>query len=381
MKSQFKIQNVFKGDIAIWIIYLVLSIVSLTSVFSSIGLYAIDDYGSTPLHLFLKHGLFVIAAYVLIIMITPVKTNTLYKMANIVFAASLILVVYALVLRTRWIELFGIRFQPSEVVKLGLVMFLARIMHQHQDELDDNKFFIILVIVVGAASALIMPENLSTAILIFTACMFAMFFGGIQLKNWMKVMAVMALVGVLALFVFYKFGDQIAFFRSSTWGSRIEHWLHPSTDLTQENMAKMAIATGGFGGKGIGETIQARLMTQAHNDFIFAIIIEEMGAWFGVFIFALYTVFFRRCIKIVTRCKETFNAVLVAGIGSIIYLQAIINMSVAVGLLPVTGQTLPFVSYGGTAYLILSGGIGMIQCVAYNTKKQESKDETEKHNS
>lgn len=385
MKAKFKIQNIFKGDAAIWFIFFVLSVISLISVFSSIGLYAIADNHTTPMHLFVKHAAFVAASYVAIIAITPLKTNLLYKLANWVFLFSGVLVFLALVQHTRWIGILGIRFQPSEVVKLGITLFMARMLQNHRDELDSPKFFGFLLAVTALVAIAIFPENFSTAALIFLACLFAMLFAGVNLRNWLYAFGAIAVIGLLMLLFFYKFGDSLEAFRSSTWSHRIEAWLHPidpsapNPQLTQEAMAKMAIASGGFWGHGIGNTVHARLMTQAHNDFIFAIIIEELGAVGGIIIFALYTVFFRRCIKIVKKCRDLFSATIVAGFGTIIYFQALVNMSVAVGLLPVTGQTLPFVSYGGTAYLILSCGIGMIQCVAYNIKKQEKNDETEEY--
>ena len=143
-------------------------------------------------------------------------------------------------------------------------------------------------------------------------------------------------------------------------------------ELTQENMARMAIARGGVLGVGVGNTVHARLMTQAHNDFIYAVIIEEMGMVGGIVVFLLYSILYFRCIRLVWRCKGRFGALTVAGMGTVIYLQALVNMSVAVGVLPVTGQTLPFISYGGTAYLFMGCGLGIIQSVAADVYKKES---------
>jgi cell division protein FtsW len=147
--------------------------------------------------------------------------------------------------------------------------------------------------------------------------------------------------------------------------------MNPDPDeLTQENMARMAVARGGFTGNGIGTTIHGRLMTQAHNDFIFAIIIEEAGTLAAIAIFLLYALFYFRCIRIANGCKGLFGSLSVAGIGTVIFLQAIIHMSVAVGVLPVTGQTLPFISYGGSSYIFLAAGVAIIQSVAIDNKKQ-----------
>lgn len=379
MKTKASIKNVFKGDIAIWVIYLLFSLISLISVYSSIGLYAIADNHSTPVHIFMKHAIFVVGSYVAIIIVTHLKTNTLYKASTYVFIAAIALVIMAALQHTRWINIFGIRFQPSEVAKLGLSLFLARAMMDFQDHVDTKKMFIILFAIIAIFAGLILPENLSTAALIFLASMFGLFFAGINRKYWLYTMIPVFVLAIIGFVVIYQWGDSIDAFRSSTWSNRLDHWLHPNNELTQENMAKMAIASGQWFGNGPGSTIHARLMTQAHNDFIFAIIIEEFGAVMGIIILTLYTWFFRRCIKLVKRCRDYFSATIVACFGTIIYFQALVNMSVAVGLLPVTGQTLPFISFGGTAYFILSVGIGMIQCVAYNTKIQELKDETTEH--
>jgi len=192
---------------------------------------------------------------------------------------------------------------------------------------------------------------------------------------------VMAVVGFVIL---YLVGDKMDMARTSTWGHRLQAWMHPNpNELTQENMARMAVARGGFFGTGIGTTIHGRLMTQAHNDFIYAIIIEETGLLSAILIFLLYALFYFRCIRIATRCNGLFGSLCVAGLGTAIFLQAIVNMSVAVGVLPVTGQTLPFISYGGTAYLFLGCGVGVIQAVAADNKRQErlaKKAETENQN-
>ena len=164
--------------------------------------------------------------------------------------------------------------------------------------------------------------------------------------------------------------------RSSTWGHRLQSYFEDPdpTVITQENMARMAIARGGVFGKGPGNTIYARLMTQSHNDFIYAIIIEEWGMLGGLLVFILYSIFYFRCIRIAWRCNGRFGALAVVGMGTVIYLQALANMCVAVGALPVTGQTLPFISYGGTAYLFLGCGLGVIQSVAADGEKLKNEN-------
>ena len=212
-----------------------------------------------------------------------------------------------------------------------------------------------------------------------------MLFGGVNRKWWWRLFLAGVLVvsvGLAIAYMRYDKGTQAEtekteqiLERSTTWGHRIHSWLQPNPDeLSQENMARMAIARGGILGKGPGNTVHARLMTQAHNDFIYAIIIEELGMVTGILVLVLYSFFYFRCIRLAWRCKGRFGALAVAGFGTMIYLQALANMCVAVGVLPVTGQTLPFISYGGTAYLFLGCGLGVIQSVAadvYDEKKEE----------
>ena len=145
-------------------------------------------------------------------------------------------------------------------------------------------------------------------------------------------------------------------------------------------MARMAIARGKVFGVGIGKTVFARLMTQANNDFIYAIIIEETGMVGGLIILLLYSVFFFRCIKIAFRCQKPFGMLIAMGVGTVIYLQALVNMCVAVGVLPVTGQNLPFISSGGTAYLTMGFGVGLVQAVASSVDKQSETAATETSN-
>ena len=239
---------------------------------------------------------------------------------------------------------------------------------------------------------LVLPENFSTAALIFLSCYLMMLFGGVNRTWWWRLMlAGLLLVGIGLAVTYVRYGNSLnqtqsteqveqkqLFERSSTWGHRVYAWLNPNpTELTQENMSSMAIARGGLFGKGPGHTVHARLMTQAHNDFIYSIIIEETGLLGGLLVFALYSIFYFRCIKLSWRCKGRFGALTVAGFGTMIYLQALVNMFVAVRALPVTGQTLPFISYGGTAYLFLGCGLGIIQSVAADVESEKRKEKSE----
>ncbi|MBQ6096845.1 MAG: FtsW/RodA/SpoVE family cell cycle protein, partial [Bacteroidales bacterium] len=195
----------------------------------------------------------------------------------------------------------------------------------------------------------------------------------INVNHWRLTILGLVVLGALALLI----GDKmnIPFLaRSGTWSSRIDNWLNFNEDeLSQESMARMAVASGKLFGVGIGSTIQARLMTQANNDLIYSIIIEETGMVGGLVVFLLYLYLYVRCIKIAIKCKGDFGRMTVVGLGTLIFLQAAIHMSVSVGALPVTGQTLPLISSGGTAYLCMGLALGIIQSVAYDVNLNESK--------
>ena len=366
--------NILAGDTALWVIFFLLSGISLIAVYSTIGLSAISDLHTTPMAIFFKHLGIVAATYVAIIIISHINYRDLSKMSKWVFYLSLAMLVIVLIMGTeRWLVIPRVgRFQPSEIAKVALIVFVARSITLNREKLDDSRTFYWLLVPVVVTCALVMPENLSTGILIFLACYIMLFFGGVNKRMWWRGMGALLAVAVVGFIVLYLVGDKVDMARSSTWGHRLQAWMHPSPDeLTQENMARMALARGGFFGTGIGTTIHGRLMTQAHNDFIYAIIIEEAGTLSAILIFLLYALFYFRCIRIASRCNGLFGSLCVAGMGTVIFLQAIVNMSVAVGVLPVTGQTLPFISYGGTAYLFLGCGVGVIQAVAADNKRQE----------
>lgn len=365
--------NILAGDTALWVIFFLMSTISLIAVYSTIGLSAISDLHTTPMAIFFKHLRIVVVTYIAIIVISHIDYRVFSKLIRIVFLLSLAMLILVIVMGTeRWLVIPKVgRFQPSEIAKIALVIYLARKISVNRDSLDDSRTFCLLLFPVVVVCLLVGPKNLSTAILIFLTCYLMLLFGGVDKRLWWKGFAAIVCFGLVAFAVLYAVGDKVDVARSGTWGHRLQNWMHPNyDDLTQENMARMAIARGFPFGCGIGQTIHGRLMTQAHNDFIYAIIIEETGLVAAFAVFSLYAMFYFRCIRIATRCPGRFGSLSVAGIGTLVLLQAMANMSVAAGVLPVTGQTLPFISYGGTAYFFMGCGIGVIQAVAADNKKR-----------
>lgn len=373
-----KLSKLFRGDKIIWVVFLLLSTISLVAVYSSIGLYAYSMHGAGPTGLFLKHFVIVAATYVAIILLSRVNYRLFSRFAMLGYWVSLVLLAVMLALQGRWLRLPVIgQFQPSEIAKVVLIIFVARMLALKKEQVKELGTFLMLLIYIAPVVLLVLPENFSTAALIFLSAYLVMLFGGVSRRYWWRLMIVAVAVVGVAMFVMLKTGERSDVLeRSETWVNRVDRWIHPNPDeLSQENMAKMAIARGGVVGVGIGNTIHARLVTQAHNDFIYAIIIEETGMLGGIVVFLLYSIFYFRCIRLAWRCQGRFGALTVAGLGTMIYLQALVNMSVAVGVLPVTGQTLPFISYGGTAYLFLGCALGVIQSVAADVYAKEAAEE------
>ncbi len=382
-----KLLNPFKGDKAIWFIFLVLAIISLISVFSSIGYSAVIS-DRTPEQAFVRHLMFVVVTFVVVILLSNFNYRQFSRASWFGYIISIALLIAVFVIghksnesgsgMSRWLMLPLVgRFQPSELAKVIVIIYLARLLAQEKDNLKEWTTFRNILIPIFIITVLILSENLSTAVIIFFVCLAMLRLAPINVKHWRLTILALVVCGALALVVGEKMN--IPFLaRSETWANRIDNWLNfNDQELSQESMARMAVASGKFFGVGIGSTIQARLMTQANNDLIYAIIIEESGMLGGIIVLLLYVYLYIRCIKIAMRCKGDFGRMTVIGLGTLIFLQAAIHMSVSVGALPVTGQTLPFISSGGTAYLCMGLALGVIQAVAYDVNLSEAKAKKE----
>ncbi len=386
-----KMSKIFKGDKTLWVVFMLLSIISLVGVYSSIGLEAYT-HGSSggPTGLFLRHLLIVLVSWVIVVVCSRINYRFFSRFAVLGLWASIVLLAVTLMMGGRWLRIPVInQFQPSEVAKIALVLFIARMLTLKKDQAAEKSTFFSLLAYIVLVAAFVLPENFSTAALLFVSCYLMLFFGGVDRRRWWTILLVLVIAAVAGLGIaVHRFNNENdkpeqakteqLMGRSSTWGHRLQSYFEDPdpTVITQENMARMAIARGGVFGKGPGNTIYARLMTQSHNDFIYAIIIEETGLVGGILVLVLYSFFFFRCMRLAWRAQGRFGALVAAGLGTMIYLQAMANMGVAVGVLPVTGQTLPFISYGGTAYLFLSLGLGIIQSVAADVYSKEKKQET-----
>jgi cell division protein FtsW len=364
----------FKGDKAIWGLVALFMVYSLLAVYSSSVGVAFMKYGGNTTY-FLRSQFFMLALSLLIIVVVHYLPYRIYfSMAGLILIGSvgLLILTFAFGSRvneaTRWLVIpgTGFRLQTSDVAKVALVIYLARSLAKYQKDLKNfmvvTKYFIFPVAVV---SGLILPENLSTAVMVFVISMIIMFIGRVPVKfllAYIGIAVVVVLLFAMLLTVIKK--DN----RVEVWKNRIENFISGKADDDgdyQANQAKIAISTGGLFGKAPGKSTQRNMLPQSNSDFIFAIIIEEYGLLFGaVPLILAYMILLFRGITIARKCETAFPAFLVMGLIVMIVIQAMINMLVAVGLFPVTGQTLPMVSWGRTSVLMMSFSLGAILSVS-----------------
>ena len=295
----------------------------------------------------------------------------------------------------RWINLGFFQLQPSELGKIGVIMSVAYWLSKlkPEDELSQANTFWKILALTGFVDALIVGENLSTAVLLAGVVFVMMILGGIAWRRMLALTGVVVGVGIVAVVILLFVPAQtirdskIIPSRATTWQARLQDFSQtrnkPSAyeyaklvapEKPQETHANIAIATSNILGKGPGNSDERDYLQEASCDFIYAIIIEELGMLGGVAVMLVYVVLLFRVGRIATRCKEKYPVYLAMGLGMLLGLQAFINMSVAVGLFPVTGQPLPLISKGGTSVLMTSGCIGMLLGIS-NTLDREARGE------
>jgi cell division protein FtsW len=366
-----------KGDRIIWGVVIVLSLVSLMAVYSATGSLAYRMHKANEFYLVKQLGT-LLAGLAIIYLAHRIKYTVYSQLAVLFFALSIPLLLYTLFFGTslnegsRWITLpgVGITFQTSDLAKLALFMFLARQLSRMQNDLDNLKrvalnIFLPVIVICG----LIAMANLSTALMIAMSCGVLFFIGRIRTKH-------LFLLGATAILLFgilFTVSKVTGFGRAGTWEKRIENFSSDDKDDVpyQVLQAKIAIANGGVSGKGPGNSSQRNFLPHPYSDFIYAIIIEEYGLIGGAVIVFLYLLFLWRCILLFKRCPYAFGAFLAVGLSITLVFQAMLNMAVAVHLVPVTGLTLPMVSMGGSSILFTSISFGIILSISSYVDKME----------
>ena len=362
-----------------------LSVFSILAVYSSTGTLAYKYQGGNTEYYMIKHFIILALGFVLMYLAHLVKYSYFSRIFQIALWIAIPLLLLTLFVGLNLNEArrvlplpFGLTFQTSDLAKLTLIMYLARMLTKRQEVIKDFKTaFIPIVLPVLIVCFLILPANFSTAAILFSTSLVLMFIGRVSLKHIGSMIGIGAVILVL-LFLIAKSTPNLLP-RVDTWISRIESFNSPDSEENyQVEQAKIAIAKGGLLGKMPGNSEQRNFLPHPYSDFIFAIIIEEYGLLGGVAVVFLYMILLFRAVKIVTKSRN-FGAFLTIGVAFSLVFQAMINMGVAVNLLPVTGQTLPFISMGGTSIWFTSIAIGIILSVSKeidNNPEQESELQT-----
>lgn len=400
--------NIFKGDRVVWLVFFFLCIISAIEVFSASS--ALTYKGGSYFSPIIKHVGILILGIVLMLVTTNIQCRYFRILIPFLLPLSMITLIWVFFAgqstngAQRWISFLGIQFQPSEIGKGTMVLIVAQILSVMQTEkgADKNAFKYILIASLFIVP-LIMVENLSTAMLLCIVIYLMMILGRVPARQLGKLLGVVAIGVVLMLSFVLLLGhtpqpdtsnrmlteqveekkaergtlDKI-FHRADTWKSRIykfaKHEEVPPEkfDLdkdAQVGHANIAIASSNIIGRGPGNSVERDFLSQAFSDFIYAVIIEETGVFGAVFVAMLYIILLFRAGIIANRCENNFPAFLAMGLALLLVTQALFNMCVAVGLVPVTGQPLPLISKGGTSTIINCVYVGAILSISRSAKK------------
>lgn len=369
-----------KGDRVIWIVVILLSIFSLLAVYSSTGTLAYKYQGGNTEYYMLKH--FMILAFGLFLMYLAhlVKYTYYSRIFQVALYIAVPLLVLTLVIGLNLNEAkralplpFNLSFQTSDLAKLTLIMYLARLLTKKQEQIKGlRESFLPIMAPILIVCLLILPANFSTAAMLFATSLVMMFIGRVNMKYILSLIGIGIVAMTIFVLILYNMpGEKQG--RLWTWKSRIESFVNGSEgENYQVEQSKIAIASGGLFGKMPGNSTQRNFLPHPYSDFIFAIIVEEYGLVGASFVVLLYLILFFRAVKIVTKIPRNFGAFLTFGVSFSLVFQAMINMGVAVNLLPVTGQPLPLISMGGTSIWFTSISLGIILSVSKEISNEEN---------
>ena len=402
------LNNIFKGDKVIWMVFFFLCVISVVEVFSASS--ELTYKGGNYMAPILKHMALLLIGIVCMVVTLNIKCKYFKIVTPFMIIISLITLLWVFVAgqstngAQRWIALLGFQFQPSEIAKGTVILATAQILSAMQTDKGADKHAMGYIIVVWFMLVpLIMVENLSTAALLSLVVLIMMVVGRVPGKQLGKLLGLLTLAGIFVISVVWFTGkdetqnpnnltEQVdnkqdgskrsggILHRMDTWKARINKFVNHKelapneVDLDKDAQvahANIAIATANYVGKGPGNSVERDFLSQAFSDFIYAIIIEEMGIEGALFVALLYIILLFRTGRIASRCENNFPAFLAMGLALLLVTQALFNMCVAVGLAPVTGQPLPLVSRGGTSTIINCVYIGVILSISRSAKKKE----------
>jgi len=373
------LNKIFRGDRVIWMIFMFLCLISIIEVYSASSTLTFKTDYWKPI---MRHTMFLLVGVGFVLLVHSFKPK-FFSIIGVVLPLVCLLLIATRFIgttindSTRWLTIGGQTIQPSEFAKLSLMVLTAFILSRRKDTPDDNSFKWILIFS-GVTCGIILIDNFSTAIMLFMIVMIMMFVGQIPFKKLLLLSLSLIVAGGLFLsFIYFVPNETLrkVLPRGITWKERLNDFLADKKDvegeayvITDDNYqvahANIAVASGKVFGRMPGNSQERDFLPQAYSDFIYAIIIEEMGIIGGAAVIFLYFILLIRAGIIARRCDKLFPKYLVIGAALILVTQAFINMAVAVGLFPVTGQPLPLISRGGTSTLINCMYIGMILSVS-----------------
>ena len=364
-----------KGDKVIWGVIISLSLFSVLLVYSTAGWKYLFS------HLIkLSVGLF------FLYQVHKIKFKYFAKIGVLGFVISIILLLLVFVIgvtvngASRWLSIAGVQFQPSDIAKLSILLFMARQLSKYRNEIKDFKFLFLYVLApLIVVCSLILPNNFSTSALIFLNGLVLMFIAKVNIKYIASIIG-LGIFGALFIYGIAKISPELSnkiMPRSATWVSRVDNYFNTKEVKKldqdyQQQQALVAIYNGGFSGVGPGKSIQRNILPYSSSDFIFAIMVEEYGLLIGaIFPMLLYLILFYRALRISTKIASVFGGLICVGLMFSLVFQAFVNMLVSVGVLPVTGQTLPLISMGGTSILFTCITLGIVLSVSNDTSDRE----------
>jgi cell division protein FtsW len=364
-----------KGDKVIWGVIISLSLFSVLLVYSTAGWKYLFS------HLIkLSVGLF------FLYQVHKIKFKYFAKIGVLGFVISIILLLLVFAIgvtvngASRWLSVAGVQFQPSDIAKLSILLFMARQLSKYRDEIKEFKFlFLYALAPLIVICSLILPNNFSTSALIFLNGLVLMFVAKVNIKYIVSIIG-LGIFGALFIYGIAKISPEISnkiMPRSATWISRVDSYFNTKEVRKldqdyQQQQALVAIYNGGFSGVGPGKSTQRNILPYSSSDFIFAIMVEEYGLLLGaIFPMLLYLILFYRALRIATKIASVFGGLICIGLMFSLVFQAFVNMLVSVGVLPVTGQTLPLISMGGTSILFTCITLGIILSVSNDTSDRE----------
>lgn len=385
-----RLSNLFVGDKGIWIVTFALMLISIIVVFSAVSQEAFraENSGQNFFGQILKHLILVVCALGIIVLGSHVPSSYYLRSSTIAFVFSLILLMLVPFIGIeinggkRWLKIFFLTFQPSELTRLTLINFTASLLRGSDDTHSSLRVFWTIIIATGITCLLIFMENISTAVFLALIVYLMMWVGGAHRKSmrWLTLGAgsVIALVVMVA-----PKGSVVDIGRTSTGYSRLtgffEKWGKPINEETYDDImgsdyqvvaAQKAIANSNVIGKGPGQSELRQFLPQAFSDYVYNVVVEEYGIIGSAGLLILYLVFFFRCGMLASRSRSMYRTLVLMGVGILVTTQAMMNMAVAANLLPVTGQTLPFISKGGSSYIITAIYFAIVQSIAHDINKR-----------